>query len=202
MARKTLGERAGMFLTAVLLLVIGIHVCLLESENLRFRHPGRALQVGQAAPEGGFEGGNVEDRVLADDQPTKDSPEKTGSAPSTRPEKPSLLEVEAEVKKDDAFARHSAEESIKENPQNASALDLKVEVVSDDHVEKEPEEEQVVLLEMHPPECHCPSVLNGWHKPADPKCLQNCSSSFFQGGRPVVGIQNGPLVFPEQHDEF
>jgi hypothetical protein len=67
-----------------------------SQENLRFRHPGRALQafctfrafifsvsfskhqvllaaiqVGQAAPEGGFEGGNVEDRVLADDQPTK-----------------------------------------------------------------------------------------------------------------------------------
>eukprot|EP00435_Cladocopium_sp_Y103_P028621 s3616_g7.t1 len=240
MARKTLGERAGVFLTVVLLLVIGIHVCLLESENFRFRHPGRALkaiQVAQVAPESGYEAGNVEDRV-SHDQPMKDSPEKTGrSSLSTSPETASPW-VEAE-EKDDGFAHHSAEESIKEDPQNASTLDLKVEaerdlvkehfasnpaeapiseegqwpsrqVVSDDHhVEKEPKDvDEQVLLEMNPAleppdECHCPSVLNGWHKPADPKCLQNCSSSFFQhSGRPVVGIQNGPLVFPAQHDEF
>ena len=59
------------------------------------------------------------------------------------------------------------------------------------------QEEQVVLLEMHPPECHCPSVLNGWHKPAtgiaspwvpDPKTFRCSQISLLVGlGCPYLG---------------
>ncbi|CAK9091424.1 unnamed protein product [Durusdinium trenchii] len=66
--------------------------------------------------------------------------------------------------------------------------------------------ESLMLLEMtHTvnPNCHCPSVLNGYHKPADRDCLQNCSRAFYlsQIPGPRVSLKNGPLVFNE-HEEL
>ena len=171
MARKTFVERVGVFLAVVLLLVVGVHLALAGSENLRFKHPGRALQATQATHD------------------------------------------DAEVKKDAAWAHQSGKavnrSRLIEEPQFAhSNLEA---VAVEDHAALHVEDmDETILMEMDTKAsdggCHCPSVLNGWHAPAEPECLKNCSSIAFHkksSRGPVVQLKDGPLFFSdEKHDEF